>query len=352
MNETDERVKQMNAILTEMANLDSEVGTTKKQYILKLKDQIRPLLLSGYFPDRTLSDHCSLIGELLEKHNISYPRTKLPELFDDDEKRIQHRQNNVTSGEVMDSPPLEIAEGGIIGQLDFLEKQIGKSYDMMERYDPADKLVTLENIANKSVSHIKTFTKKLFTVNYFVAKFEQTFNSADEAEKIMKGLPKKQRDRLNSLIVKYNTDVLLITELESSLADITDQSIKEIQAKQIITSKEIDERNKLSTWEKITITLARLNGAISKNHCARLHGVDKKHLTNNIEPKSNPVSGVPNKHHSILERLWFKTMRVQCAKCNHVNIFDACSKIEEDLARDQLDLQSRPTVLVNAEVKG
>ena len=346
----DEQIKARNKILENLAYLNKESFAKKKDYIIQLKDVERPLVLSGYYPDVSLSDLCSHIGKTLTERNIEYSSGHLAELFDDDEKRTQHRSNNSPDGGVSNSPPLEPTEDSIIGQLDFLEKQIGKSYDTMVDYAPADKLNTLEIISAKHTAHLKSFIKKLYTAHHFVDSFERTFGDADAAEITLKGLPKKQRERLDALYNIYNASNLLIAEMESSLVDITTNTIKEIQADQLITSREIDERNKLSTWEKLTITLARLNGKISKNFTARLHGVDKKHLSNNIEPVINPLTGKKNKHHDIFEMPWFKTMRVVCT-CGKENIFDATQKIEEDLIRNSLDLQSKPTVLVNVKVK-
>ena len=125
----------------------------------------------------------------------------------------------------------------------------------------------------------------------------------------------------------------------------------EIQALQDITSKDLDERRTISTWERITIYFAVKLGAIAKNRAAKLNDINKKHITYNIMPNSNPSTGSPNRHHGIMERLWFKTMRVVCAKCNHENVFDACDAIEADISRDKLDLQVKPIVLVNAKVE-
>ncbi len=59
-----------------------------------------------------------------------------------------------------------------------MEKQIGKSFNVMEQDDAADKLQTLENISAKNLSHIKTLDKKYKTSRFFVQKFEDTFGTA------------------------------------------------------------------------------------------------------------------------------------------------------------------------------
>jgi hypothetical protein len=106
-----------------MADLEIKDFMTKKDYITNLKNVTRPLVLSGFYEDKTLSDFCSLIQDMLEKYNISYPRTKLAELFDDDEKRSYNKKDkpNVTSSDneiVLLSS--EDAAGDIAGILDHL----------------------------------------------------------------------------------------------------------------------------------------------------------------------------------------------------------------------------------------
>ena len=97
----------------------------------------------------------------------------------------------------------------------------------MNNSDYADKLQTLQNIAAKNLSHIKTFDKQYKTANHFVDILEKTFGSIEEAEKQLEKLPKKQRERLQSLLTVYDSSVLLIAEMDDSLADI--KEMEEIQ---------------------------------------------------------------------------------------------------------------------------
>jgi len=339
----DEQIKQQSRILTDLADLDAKNFTTKKDYIIQLKDVTRPLILSGYYQDMHLSDFCSLISDILEKYNISYPRTKLPELFDDDEKRVYNKGgNNVTKSD-NEIVPLSTEDRGIIGQLDFLEKQIGKSYDSMDT-DPADKLDQLESIAAKSVSHIKSFTKKLFQAHHFVDSFEKQFD-IDEIDKILQGLPKKQRNRLEVLSTIYHANILMITEMESNLIDIT--QIKELQAKQKIISRDIDERNKISSWEKLMIVLVMKAADIAKNQCARLTGIDKKHITNNIYPEQSPTeTKTKNKHHDYIS--YFKQITIKLGGKDYT--FDLTRWFDEQVERKKLNLEFKPLVLETAKV--
>ena len=104
---TDEYIKEQTKILSQLENLESTEFMTKKEYILKLKEVTRPLVLAYYYPDTKLNDLCSFIQQTLEKYNISYPRTKLPELFNDDEKRTYKSvKTNVTTGD-KSVPPLK-----------------------------------------------------------------------------------------------------------------------------------------------------------------------------------------------------------------------------------------------------
>ena len=340
----DEQVKAQTKILADLEDFENKGVMTKKEYILKLKDVTRPLVLADYYPDTKLNDLCSLIGEMLGKYNIEYSSGHLAELFDDHEKRIQHNpKQNSPDGGVITSPPLQ-QEQGIIGQLDFLEKQIGKSYDVMQDDEAADKLQTLENIAAKSVSHIKTFEKNYKTASYFVSQFEKTFGSSDEADKILESLPKKQRDRMTDLITKYHANILLISETHSELANTTDENIKELQATQAMVSRDIDQRNKLSNWEKLMIVLAMKAEGIAKNQCAKLNGIDKKHITNNIYPEISPTeTKTKNKHHEYIS--WFK-----CIKIGD-KTFDIARWFDEQIERKKLSLEFKPMVVTTARVE-
>lgn len=344
MTENDEYLKAQTKILAEMADLEIKDFTTKKDYITNLKNVTRPLVASGYYQGKTLSDFCSLIQDMLEKYDISYPRTKLAELFDDDEKRSYNKKGkaNVTASDNEIVPPLQ-EKGDIADILDHLEKKIGKSYDVMPDYEAADKLQTLENIASKSVSHVKTFTRKLLQANYFVDAFEKQFTDEAACNEVMQGLPRKQKTRLENLLAIYDASVLLISEMESNLAEIND--IKEIQAMQAVTSKDVDERSKLTNWEKLSIWLAMKAGNIAKNQCAKLNGIDKKHITNNIYPKESPTeTKTRNKHHDYVS--WFKTITVKLGGKDYT--IDISRWFEEQIERKKLSLEFKPLVIKTA----
>lgn len=344
----DEQVKEQNRILENLTYINRESYTKKKDLIIQFKEVTRPLVLAGYYPDVQLSDLCSFIGKKLSENSIEYSSGHLAELFDDDEKRTQHRSTkNSPDGGVENSPPLDenpsAVQGSIIGQLDYLEKQIGKSYDVMEESDYAEKLQSLENISAKNLAHIKSFDKTYKTLNHFVDTIEKTFGSVETAEDMLPTLPKKQRERLDALITKYHNDVLLITEFEESLADIKENEIKEIQVTQAMTSKDIDQRSKLTNWEKLMIVLAMKAGGIAKNQCAKLNGIDKKHITNNIYPESSPVEPHgENKHHRYLS--WFKAIRIDG------KTFDISRWFDEQIERKKLGLEFKPAVLETKKI--
>ena len=88
------------------------------------------------------------------------------------------------------------------------------------------------------------------------------------------------------MLTIYDSSVLLITEMDESLADI--KGVKEIQVTQEMTSKDLDQRSTLTNWEKFMIVLAMKAGGIAKNQYAKLCGIDKKPITNNIYPEHPP----------------------------------------------------------------
>ena len=217
----------------------------------------------------------------------------------------------------------------------------------MPDYEAADKLQTLENIAAKSLSHIKTFEKKLKTAHWFVDSFKKQFGDDDAAEKIAAGLPKKQRDRLDELIAQYHACVLLISEMELELINTTDNEIKEMQATQAMTSRDIDERNKLSNWNKSMIVLAMKAANIAKNQCAKLCGIDKKHITNNIYPKESPTeTRTKNRHHDYIS--WFDNITIELDGKSQT--FNISRWYDEQVERKKLNLEFKPLVVVDAKI--
>ena len=241
---------------------------------------------------------------------------------------------------------MEVAPGNIADILDHLEKKIGKRYDTMPDYAAADKLQTLENIASKSVSHVKTFTRKLLQANYFVDAFDKQFADDEACREVMQGLPRKQKARLENLLAIYDASVLLISEMESNLAQIKD--IKEVQAMQAVTSKDIDERSKLTNWEKLTIWLAMKADGVAKNRCAKLNNIDKKHITNNIYPRISPTeTKTVNKHHDYVS--WFKTITILLDGKTHT--FDIARWFDEQVERKKLSLEFKPLVVATARVE-
>ena len=133
----------------------------------------------------------------------------------------------------------------------------------------------------------------------------------------------------------YDSSVLLLTEMEESLTDIRD--IEEIQAVQEMTSKDLNQRSKLTNWEKLMIVLAMKAGSIAKNQCAKLCRIDKKHITNNIYPETSPVEPYgKNKHHDYIS--WFKAIKIDG------KIFDISRWFEEQIVRRKLGLEFKPIV--------
>lgn len=345
----DEQIKAQRDILEKLSNFDTDSFKTKKQYIEELKDVTRPLIESGYYENVKLDDFCSFIGDLLEKYNISYSRKKLPALFEDNEKRVYTKEKtNVTDGDNCNSSPPE--SEGIEGIIRQLNRARTRAYDDID-YDYGKKINRMVDASQRNADHLTIIRKRLFTARYFTDYFEKNY-TIESFEKMIKQYPKDVREQLTDILAAYHASVLLQSETELNIAEnYDDGTIREIEARQDHTSKNLDERIILSTWEKITIFFAMTAGKIAKGYCAKLNGIDKKHITNNIMPQANPVTGTRNKIHDIMRMSWFKTMRVQCAKCKHVNTFDATQKIEEDLSRSKLSLQAEPTVLVNCEVE-
>ena len=110
MTDNTEYIKAQTKALADLEALENQDFVSKKDKIGNLKNATRPLIISGFYPDTALSDFCSLIQDMLEKYNISYSRTKLAELFDDDEKRSYTKKGsmNVTTGDNEIVPPWKL----------------------------------------------------------------------------------------------------------------------------------------------------------------------------------------------------------------------------------------------------
>ena len=115
---------------------------------------------------------------------------------------------------------------------------------------------------------------------------------------------------------------------------------------QAVTSKDVDERSKLTNWEKLSIWLAMKAGNIAKNQCAKLNNIDKKHIANNIYPKESPTeTKTKNKHHDYVS--WFKTITVKLGGKEYT--LDISRWFDEQVERKKLSLEFKPLVVVNAE---
>jgi len=208
MTDTDEYLKAQTKILADLADIENKGVMTKKEYILKLKDVTRPLIQSGYYPEIQLDDFCSLIGELLKKHNVEYSSGHLAELFDDNEKRIQHSSKNSPDGGVSNSLPLE--QQGIETVITSLNRARVRAYDVITDYDYALKLNQQVHIAQKNVDHLNTISKRLLTAKHFVDYFENNY-TISSFEELMLQYPKKIREQLDDILTGYHAAVLLQT---------------------------------------------------------------------------------------------------------------------------------------------
>lgn len=102
-------------------------------------------------------------------------------------------------------------------------------------------------------------------------------------------------------------------------------------------SKDLDQRNNLINWEKLMIVLDMKAVCIAKNQCAKLNGINKKHITNGIYPKESPVEPYgKNKHHAYIS--WFKAIKMDG------KVFDISRWFDEQIIRRKLNLEFKPII--------
>ena len=80
---------------------------------------------------------------------------------------------------------------------------------------------------------------------------------------------------------------------------------------------------------------------------AKKLGVNKKHLTNNVRPKENPVTHARNLHHDYIN--WFTHIEVTSPK-GEVFVFDAKDYFDQQIERGKLNLPFKPMILRNCEI--
>jgi DNA-binding phage protein len=347
LEELQEYVQAQNKIITDLEGLEGKSFETKKQYIVRLAEVTRPLVESGYYEGVKLADMASFIHkELLSKHNITYHADgEYYGLFKDDEK---HSEKNPMSGRSRDkissSLPIEKQTGNDV--IDSLKQAARSGERLPQAYLPHMILEKIIDMSNEQTKQAESLIRKTGAAFYFTEKFDKEFPDKRELERELKNTAGKKTKDLEELYTYYRVCESTIQSIEEELSDHKMlESLKETLATQKFISKQIDERSKITFLEKWNSIVAEIEIGISA--IAKKLGVNKKHLTNNVRPKENPVTHSKNMHHYHID--WFKAIEVTSPSGEKFT-FDAKEYFDKQLERGKLNIPFEPLILKNCDV--
>ena len=345
--EVQEYVQAQNKIIADLEGLETKDYETKTKYIQRLREVTRPLIESGYYEGVRLVDMASFIQkELLVKHNISYNTSgDYYSLFKEDEKHSEKNpMSSRTREKISSSLPIEKQTGDDI--IDKLKQAARSGETLPPSYLPHQILEKQIDVANEATKQSESLIRKLGAAHYFTEKFDKQFPDKRELEKELKNTAGKKTKDLEELYTYYRACENTIQSIEEELSDHKKlESLKEFLSTQNSISKQIDERSKITFLEKWNTIVAEIEIGISA--IAKKLGVNKKHLTNNVRPKENPVTGTKNMHHNYIN--WFTHLQVVSPKGEKFT-FDAKDYFDRQIERGKLNVTFEPMILKNCEL--
>ena len=342
-----EYIVQQNKILEDLSSIEHKDFETKKQYIMRLREVTRPLVESGFYPGIKLHDLASFIQkELLSKHSITYPDNgSYYTIFKDDEKH-NNNPNSTRSREKISSPlPIEKQTGD--EDIDKLKQAQRSGETLPTDYQYHIYLERIIDVSNESIKQAESLIRKLGAAFYFIDKFDKMFPDKKELETELRTGNSKKLNEMKELYEYYKQCEDTIKSIESGIGTTPDkiEKLEETLADQRHISKQIDERSKITFLEKWNTIIAEIEIGISA--IAKKLGVNKKHLTNNVRPKENPVTGNKNMHHNYIN--WFRAIQVTAPNGERFT-FDAKDYFDKQIERGKLQIPFEPMILKNAEL--
>ena len=348
LEEIDEYVIAQNKILAELEGLEGKSFETKTQYIKRLREVTRPLIQVGYYEGVKLADMANFIQkELLDKHGISYNKSgDYYSLFKEDEKREYNTDSSRSRNKISSPLPLEKQTGNDV--IDKLKEAARSGSSLPESYPITSYLEKIIDVSNETTKQAESLIRKLGASFYFIDKFDKVFPDKRELEKELRSTAGKKTKDLEELYSYYKQCDSLIEDIESGIGSTVDkiEKLNETLAIQKFNSKQIDERSKITFLEKWNSIVAEIEIGISA--IAKKLGVNKKHLTNNVRPKENPVTHSKNMHHYQID--WFKAIEVVSPKGERFT-FDAKAYFDKQLERGKLQIPFEPIILKNCDIE-
>lgn len=342
-----EYVQQQQKILQELTTIEHKDFETKKQYIIRLREVTRPLVEAGYYEGIRLHDLASFIQkELLGKHSITYPDNGSYYAIFNDEEKHNNNPNSTRSREKISSPlPLEKQTGD--EDIDDLRQAARSGETLPNDYQYHIYLERIIDVSNETIKQAESLIRKLGAAFYYIDKFDKMFPDKKELELEIKTTAGKKQKELQDLLEYYHQCEKTIQDIESGIGTTPDkiEKLETTLAEQKHISKQIDERSKITFLEKWNTIVAEIEIGISA--IAKKIGVNKKHLTNNVRPKQNPVTGNENMHHKYIN--WFRAIRVIAPNGERFT-FDAKDYFDKQIERGKLQIPFEPMVLKNCEL--
>jgi len=350
LEEIDEFVSAQNKILTELEGLEGKSFETKTKYIIRLREVTRPLIEAEFYEGIKLADMASFIqNELLVKHGISYNKSgDYYALFQEDEKHSEKRPNmsSRTRDKISSPLPLEKQTGDDI--IDKLKQAARSGEKLPESYGPQQYLERIIDVSNETIKQAESLIRKLGGAFYFTDKFDKEFPNKKELETELSSTGGKKQKELQELYTYYKASEKIIQDIEEGIGTTVDklENLNEILSTQKFISKQIDERSKITFLEKWNSIIAQIDIGISA--IAKKLGVNKKHLTNNVRPKENPVTGSKNMHHNYIN--WFTSLTIITPKGERFT-FDAKDYFDKQIERGKLNVPFQQMILKNCELE-
>jgi len=347
-----EYVIQQQKILEDLSSIEHKDFETKKQYIIRLREVTRPLVEGGYYEGVKLQDLASFIQkELLSKHGISYNNSgDYYGLFQEDEKHSEKNPMSSRTREKISSPlPIEKQTGD--EDIDKLKQAARSGETLPADYQFHTYLERVIDVSNETTKQAESLIRKLGGSFYFIDKFDKMFPDKKELETELRTGNSKKIKEMAELYDYYKQCEHTIESIESGIqhgkGNVMDKidALEVILAEQRHISKQIDERSKITFLEKWNTIVAEIEIGISA--IAKKLGVNKKHLTNNVRPKENPVTGNKNMHHNYIS--WFRAIQVTAPNGERFT-FDAKDYFDKQIERGKLQIPFEPMVLKNAEL--
>ena len=329
-----------------MSALESKDFETKKQYIIRLKEVTRPIIISGYYDGYELKDLAVKVYELLEVNNVSYERNdSYYAIFDKEETRQEKSRNLSPSGrQKISSLPLEEQTGK--KEIDRFKQLMKLDVKEPHNYDYSNWLKKIKDVSNETNKQVDSLLNKLGKAYFFSHHYETRFTNESMWKEVLSLSTTTDRKEWEEIKTHYLNGLQTIEDIESCIDPVKEmEKLDLVLSSQRHTSKQIDERSKITFLEKWNIITAQIELGISA--IAKKIGINKKHISNNIRPIENPVTGQKNIHHNHID--WFRAIQVTSPSGDKF-IFDAKEYFDKQIERGKLNIPFQTLVLKNCDI--